>query len=114
MNTQPLVTVFEVFELLGCNTQSSFEDIKAAWKRAAAQAHPDRGGDTHAFARLALAYRMLSQLDLRRKLFVELDIYGDICNACSGQGAHVKQRKFRVIGYTTCATCKGCGYTPKN
>ena len=109
--TQPVVTVFECFALLECNRQSTEAEIKSNYRRLAGTMHPDRGGDTHQFARLALAYRMLTKPELRRRVLAELDLYGDICDECNGNGVIKVKRKFRVVDTHTCARCFGAGVT---
>jgi hypothetical protein len=47
------------FRQLGIRPPASVEDIKAAYRRKAFQAHPDRGGDPVEFQEVEAAYRLL-------------------------------------------------------
>ena len=47
------------YELLGLRRGASVEEIRAAYRRAAKQAHPDRGGSAEAFMRIHRAAEFL-------------------------------------------------------
>ena len=63
----------EALRTLNLNTEDPTDDeLKAAYRRAAMQAHPDRhGGSSEAFARVTSAYSFLSV---------------KVCSVCSGTG----------------------------
>lgn len=46
-------------EVLGVRAGATPEELRRAWRRAAASTHPDRGGDRRAFERVAAAYQRL-------------------------------------------------------
>lgn len=50
----------DYYNILGVDRAASAEDIKQAYRRAAARHHPDRGGDTAVFQQIEEAYRILS------------------------------------------------------
>ena len=47
------------YELLGLRRSASVEEIRAAYRKAAKQAHPDRGGSAEAFVRVQRAAEFL-------------------------------------------------------
>ena len=47
------------FRQLGLRPPASLDDIKAAYRRKALEAHPDRGGDPAEFHAVEAAYRQL-------------------------------------------------------
>lgn len=76
----------------------SVDDVKQAWRRLAAQHHPDRGGDANTFARLRQAYEeALSAADQPRS-----------CPDCQGLG-RVKHIQGWVVIALFCQTCDGRG-----
>lgn len=59
------------YEILGVPAVASAEEVKAAWRRKAGEAHPDRrGGDGERMARINEAYAVLSD-PARRQRFDE-------------------------------------------
>lgn len=56
----------DLYETLGVASDASFQEIRAAYRRAASEAHPDReGGDTARMADLNRAYETLNDADKR-------------------------------------------------
>jgi DnaJ-class molecular chaperone len=55
------------YTTLGVDRNASPDDIKKAYRRLAAQHHPDRGGNTAKFQEVQAAYETLSDDDKRRK-----------------------------------------------
>jgi curved DNA-binding protein CbpA len=54
------------YEILGVTRQAGIEEIRAAYRRAAKTAHPDRGGSNEAFLRLQRAAEfLLAELQTR-------------------------------------------------
>jgi hypothetical protein len=60
--TRDLVDRSNCFELLGLTRRCSPEDLKRAWRAAAARHHPDRGGSDGAFHRAKTAYDLCREL----------------------------------------------------
>jgi DnaJ family protein A protein 2 len=54
------------YEALGVEKSASEAEIKKAYKKAAMQHHPDRGGDEHKFKEVTEAYEILSDPQKRR------------------------------------------------
>lgn len=63
----------DYYDILGVKEDSSAEDIKKAFKKAAIKHHPDRGGDKKKFQEINEAYQVIgddkkrSQYDTFRK-----------------------------------------------
>ena len=55
------------YETLGVTKDSSKDEIKQAYRKAARKEHPDMGGDTEKFIQLHSAYVVLSSDDKRRE-----------------------------------------------
>jgi DnaJ-class molecular chaperone len=55
------------YDILGVNQNASKEDIKRAYKKAAVQHHPDKGGDAETFKKVGEAYAVLTDDDQRRR-----------------------------------------------
>ena len=51
------------YETLGVTRDASQDEIKKAYRKLAAQHHPDRGGDTAKFQEIQSAYAILSDID---------------------------------------------------
>ncbi|NTJ42713.1 J domain-containing protein [Agrobacterium larrymoorei] len=60
--------MIDPYVLLGVERNADEAAIKAAYRKAAKNAHPDSGGDADQFARLQLAYELLKD-PVRRKVF---------------------------------------------
>ncbi|KAL4301855.1 hypothetical protein GQ457_10G007270 [Hibiscus cannabinus] len=61
------------YEILGVSKNSSQDDLKKAYKKAAIKNHPDKGGDPEKFKELAQAYEVLSDPE-KREIY---DQYGE-------------------------------------
>lgn len=57
----------DLYQELGVDKTASPEQIKKAYRKKAMDHHPDRGGDEASFASVALAYRVLSDSEKRKK-----------------------------------------------
>ena len=55
----------DYYEVLGVAREASADDIKRAYRKLAAEHHPDRGGDEEAFKRVSAAYDVLGNADKR-------------------------------------------------
>ncbi|MCF3639871.1 J domain-containing protein [Rhizobium sp. TRM95111] len=61
-------SVIDPYEMLGIGRDADDGTVRAAYRRAAKEAHPDSGGDAGRFARLQAAYDLLKD-PVRRKVF---------------------------------------------
>jgi len=61
------------YETLGLSPEATAEQIRKAYKRAAVQTHPDKGGNADEFKEVSRAYEVLSDPDRRR----QYDQYGE-------------------------------------
>jgi DnaJ-class molecular chaperone len=69
LKTNGLFTIsMDLYKELGIDKKASVADIKDAYKRAARQHHPDKGGDAETFKRVQQAYEVLSD-DRKRSVY---------------------------------------------
>ncbi|HEY1646039.1 MAG TPA: DnaJ domain-containing protein, partial [Candidatus Saccharimonadales bacterium] len=57
----------DYYEILGISKTASADEIKSAFRKAAVEHHPDRGGDETKFKELNEAYEVLKDPDKRRR-----------------------------------------------
>src|ERR1700712_620457 len=57
----------DYYEILGVGKSASADEIKKAFRRAAVEHHPDRGGDEAKFKELNEAYEVLKDTDKRKR-----------------------------------------------
>src|ERR1700755_1128770 len=57
----------DYYEVLGVGKTASADEIKKAFRRAAVEHHPDRGGDEAKFKELNEAYEVLKDTDKRKR-----------------------------------------------
>lgn len=57
----------DYYEILGVNKDASADEIKKAFRRAAIEHHPDRGGDETKFKEVNEAYEVLKDTDKRKR-----------------------------------------------
>merc|ERR1719218_393640 len=55
------------YNLLGVEKNASSSEIKKAYRKAAMQHHPDKGGDPEKFKEITRAYEILSDEDKRKR-----------------------------------------------
>lgn len=96
---------------LGVARTASRDTIREAYYRAAAQAHPDRGGDAVAMASLAAAWAVLRDASSRASYDKALRAFGTLCTRCAGRGVLVSHKGFGKRSETLCAACSGEGIT---
>ena len=70
----------DYYEVLGVGKDASADEIKKAFRRAAVEHHPDRGGDETKFKEINEAYEVLKD-DKKRKQY---DTFGSTGDAFSG------------------------------
>src|SRR5580704_9240659 len=57
----------DYYEVLGVGKDASADEIKKAFRKAAIEHHPDRGGDEAKFKEVNEAYEVLSNTDKRKR-----------------------------------------------
>jgi molecular chaperone DnaJ len=57
----------DYYDLLGVNKNASADEIKKAFRKAAVEHHPDRGGDEAKFKEVNEAYEVLKDADKRKR-----------------------------------------------
>src|ERR1700689_4100862 len=57
----------DYYEVLGVSKDASADEIKKAFRRAAVEHHPDRGGDETKFKEINEAYEVLKDTDKRKR-----------------------------------------------
>lgn len=62
-----MATTRDYYEVLGVKKDASADEIKKAFRRAAVEHHPDRGGDEAKFKEINEAYEVLKDADKRRR-----------------------------------------------
>ena len=81
----------------------SKEEIKAAYKAAAKDAHPDRGGDTARFSRVQLAFLALSDF---AAAFSEYGMFGAVmCRQTRYEAAVRAQARLSLTEFTRESAC---------
>ncbi|CAE8686948.1 unnamed protein product [Polarella glacialis] len=79
----PLVTRrVPFFDLLGVSTTVGLTELRAAFRRCALAAHPDKGGSNEAFQEVFCAFEVLSDVD-QRKNYLQLLLKSDAADASS-------------------------------
>jgi len=85
------------YAVLGLANGASPEDIRAAYRRLAFIAHPDRGGTTDALVKIREAHDAALALAAKEP-----------CRECYGAGHIVHRGGLRSLK-STCKTCMGTG-----
>jgi molecular chaperone DnaJ len=62
-----MATTRDYYDILGVKKDASADEIKKAFRRAAVEHHPDRGGDEAKFKELNEAYEVLKDTDKRKR-----------------------------------------------
>lgn len=76
----------DYYKTLGLEKQSSQDEIKKAYRKLAAQHHPDRGGDTAKFQDISRAYETLSDPQKRSQYDAEMEGFNPFVRAASQGG----------------------------
>ena len=79
-----------LYDLLNVSKNSTDEEIKKAYKKAALEHHPDRGGDSDKFKEISNAYSILSDPE-KRQIY---DQFGEAGLEGGGQGTNPRQSPF--------------------
>lgn len=103
------------YETLGVHRNSTCDEIKQAWKVKSRTMHPDANIGkpaevyTWAFAKLTEAYGVLKSRTTRAAYNSLLDLTGDLCATCSGNGFVSKQKSGFIRVSSPCTVCGGTG-----
>eukprot|EP00386_Alphamonas_edax_P003936 GDKI01012064.1.p1 GENE.GDKI01012064.1~~GDKI01012064.1.p1 ORF type:complete len:431 (-),score=102.52 GDKI01012064.1:112-1404(-) len=85
------VDTTKFYTSLGVSKDADPNDIKKAYRKAALQHHPDRGGDAEKFKEIGRAYEVLSDPEKRRRY----DMFGEDGIDGSGGGSDFYENAFR-------------------
>lgn len=96
--------------VLGAHAKMTDDEIRALYRAAARQQHPDRGGSAEQFAAITAAYAATATATARAKLRRLHALRCAPCATCDGSGATSQRRGYTHIGWARCAACGGCGY----
>lgn len=91
-----MATKRDYYEILGVGKNASPDEIKKAFRRAAVEHHPDRGGDETKFKEINEAYEVLKDADKRKRYdqFGHAGIGGASGNPFGGFGAQGQNINF--------------------
>lgn len=86
----------DYYEVLGVSKDASADEVKKAFRRAAVEHHPDRGGDEIKFKEINEAYEVLKDADKRKRYdqFGHAGVGGDGSNPFSGFGGQGQNVNF--------------------
>lgn len=91
-----MATKRDYYEILGVGKNASPDEIKKAFRRAAVEHHPDRGGDETKFKELNEAYEVLKDADKRKRYdqFGHAGVGGNGGNPFAGFGGQGQNVNF--------------------
>jgi DnaJ-class molecular chaperone len=101
------------YEILGLTKESSFDDIKKAYKTLALQKHPDKGGNTKEFSLLQHAFNTLKDSNTRKKYDDSLPHEPNVSVRVKHSWKRFNKLEPINIQYTRkmlCCLCNGNGY----
>lgn len=98
------------YQLLGVFTDSTVDEIRAAYYDLARVHHPDMGGDPGFFTDIVHAYAVLSDPKERKRYDGALDLAKARCSRCSGTGRTYSARTGKP---SKCTKCQGAGYVSR-
>jgi molecular chaperone DnaJ len=86
----------DYYEVLGVNKDASADEIKKAFRRAAIEHHPDRGGDESKFKEINEAYEVLKDNEKRKRYdqFGHAGVGGNGSNPFSGSYGNAQNVNF--------------------
>lgn len=85
------------YDVLGVSKNATDDEIKKAFRKLAAEHHPDRGGDEERFKEISEAYTTLSDPKKKRE-YDQLLMYGGIPGGAGGAGYSVNVDGFGPFG----------------
>ena len=88
------------YRTLGLDRSASQDDIRRAYKKRAAKAHPDHGGDAEEFKRLAAAYATLGDEEKRKRYDSGGVDFGSQSQGFPAGGASDLERLYTGAGQT--------------
>lgn len=87
------MTLHEAYQILGVPRGATAAQVKAAYRRQVAEAHPDRGGEAAAFIRLRAAYEILSAFLKQGRPDDEIPIPADLRAVIDGIVAEFREHQ---------------------
>ena len=82
------------YEVLGIGRKFTAEELQTAWRTKARECHPDKGGNSEAFAIASRAYAVLRDPTRRAAYDIQIGLLSDPCTKCSGEGKVYRQKGF--------------------
>lgn len=101
------------WKIVGVHRQTTQKELRDAYLTLAKAYHPDKHGCADKCAELNVAYTLLKNPKKLKAYIAELEILGNICTKCRGNGAHFKQQGLTSRISSGCPACEGSGIIEK-
>lgn len=98
------------YQILGAHPEMFDHEIRTLYRALARKHHPDKGGDSDAFAAVTAAYAAVGTAKARASLRGLYALHAPACNQCGGCGYTQRSKGFTSVVRTVCDACHGAGY----